>query len=163
MKKMIIIVAILVVAVLLIPIPYKAKDGGTVLYNAIIYDVYDMHSIRSEGEEYGYIDGVVIEIFGIEVFNNTRFVADGEATDTNSPYFCGRIVEVNSKGFLVEVTDGGNGAFAESERVQVNTELAGSSAYGVGDYLKIIFDGKVAMSYPPQVTSVHSIIRIDGE
>jgi hypothetical protein len=67
------------------------------------------------------------------------------------------VIETNSKGFLVEVTDGGNGSFALGERVQVNTELGGE--YKAGDNLRIAFDGKVAMSYPPQVTSVQSIVR----
>ena len=155
MDKVIIVVCVLLIALLLFPVRHQYKDGGSVHYDAIAYDVYDMHRISDEGETFGYTVGTIVEIFGFEVFNNTRF----EAIDTNSPYFCGRVIETNSKGFLVEVTDGGNGSFALGERVQVNTE---QGEYEVGDNLRIAFDGKVAMSYPPQVTSVQSIVRADG-
>ena len=155
MDKVIIVVCVLLIALLLFPARHQYKDGGSVHYDAIAYDVYDMHRISDEGETFGYTVGTIVEIFGFEVFNNTRF----EAIDTNSPYFCGRVIETNSKGFLVEVTDGGNGSFALGERVQVNTE---QGEYEVGDNLRIAFDGKVAMSYPPQVTSVQSIVRAYG-
>ena len=155
MDKVIIVVCVLLIALLLFPVRHQYKDGGSVHYDAIAYDVYDLHRISDEGETFGYTVGTIVEIFGFEVFNNTRF----EAIDTNSPYFCGRVIETNSKGFLVEVTDGGNGSFALGERVQVNTE---QGEYEVGDNLRIAFDGKVAMSYPPQVTSVQSIVRADG-
>ena len=152
MDKVIIVVCVLLLVLLLFPARHQYKDGGSVHYDAIAYDVYDMHRISDEGEAWGYTVGTIVEIFGFEVFNNTRF----EAIDTTSPYFCGRVIEMNSKGFLVEVTDGGNGSFALGERVQVNTE---QGEYEVGDNLRIAFDGKVAMSYPPQVTSVQSIVR----
>ena len=154
MDKVIIVVCVLLIALLLFPVRHQYKDGGSVHYDAIAYDVYDMHRISDEGETFGYTVGTIVEIFGFEVFNNTRF----EAIDTTSPYFCGRVIETNSKGFLVEVTDGGNGSFALGERVQVNTEL--HREYKAGDNLRIAFDGKVAMSYPPQVTSVQSIVRV---
>ena len=156
MDKVIIVVCVLLIALLLFPVRHQYKEGGSVHYDAIAYDVYDMHrisGISDEGVIQGYTVGTIVEIFGFEVFNNTRF----EAIDTNSPYFCGRVIETNSKGFLVEVTDGGNGSFALGERVQVNTELG--DEYKAGDNLRIAFDGKVAMSYPPQVTSVQSIVR----
>ena len=152
MDKVIIVVCVLLL-LLLFPVRLQYKDGGSVHYDAIAYDVYDMHRISDEGEIQGYTVGTIVEIFGFEVFNNTRF----ETIDTTSPYFCGRVIETNSKGFLVEVTDGGNGSFALGERVQVNTE---QGEYKAGDNLRIAFDGKVAMSYPPQVTSVQSIVRV---
>jgi hypothetical protein len=79
MKKWIAPIAVFVLLVLLIPFPAQMKDGGTVHYNAIVYDIYDIHRIKpvdnsNEGGtfENAYIEGVIIEIFGIQVFNNTR-------------------------------------------------------------------------------------------
>ena len=79
MKKWVIILSILILSTLLIPFPAKLKDGGTVHYDAIIYDVYDVHRIKpvdnpSEDDtfETEYIEGVIIEILGIQVFNNTH-------------------------------------------------------------------------------------------
>ena len=172
MKKIIVIVCILAALVLLIPIPQKAKDGGTVHYDAILYDVYDVHSIDMESET-GYAEGIVIEVLGKEIFNNvqsgcshkhhTEDETGEEGVDVLNPYFKGKVLEINEKGFLLEVTDTGNGCFAVGERVQVNTDLSDCSEYKVGDYLRISFDGKVALSLPPQVTSVYSICKTDSE
>ena len=78
MKKAIIAIIISALLLLLIPIPAKMKDGGTVHYNAILYDIYDVHRVTTPddfndaiiGNE--YIEGIIVEIFGIQVFNNTE-------------------------------------------------------------------------------------------
>ncbi len=49
MKKAFIIVLIIVL-ILLIPFPARMKDGGTVHYNAILYDIYDVHRINTTSE-----------------------------------------------------------------------------------------------------------------
>ena len=78
MKKALIIILILVALILLFPIREQAKDGGSVRYTAILYDVYDVHKIKSvtptNGETYKteFSEGIIIKIFGIEVFNNVR-------------------------------------------------------------------------------------------
>lgn len=68
---------LLILVVLLIPFPSRAKDGGTVHYDALLYDIYDVHRFKptenlEDGFENEYIEGVIIEIFGIQVFNNTE-------------------------------------------------------------------------------------------
>ena len=79
MKKKIFIILCIIFTLLLIPIPSKMKDGGTVHYNAILYSVYDVHRIKpvdvpnEDGTyETEYIEGTVIKILGYEVFNNTK-------------------------------------------------------------------------------------------
>jgi hypothetical protein len=54
------------------------KDGGTVHYDAILYDIYDVHRIKPvdavniEGiYETEYIKGIIVKILGMEIFNNT--------------------------------------------------------------------------------------------
>lgn len=78
MKKRIVWLLLLLLAILIIPYPGKLKDGGTVHYNAILYDVYDVHRIAPVDPtgsvaaiENDYIEGLIIQIFGVEVFNNT--------------------------------------------------------------------------------------------
>ena len=68
MKTWVIILSIMILAALLIPFPAQLKDGGTVHYDAILYDVYDVHRIKpvdnpSEDEtiETEYIEGVIID------------------------------------------------------------------------------------------------------
>ena len=79
MKKAIVIICILIALVLLIPLPAKMKDGGTIHYNSILYDVYDVHRIKpvenplADGTfETEYLEGIIIEIFGVEIFNNVK-------------------------------------------------------------------------------------------
>jgi hypothetical protein len=62
---------------LLIPIPRAIKDGGTVHWDAALYNVYDVHRLHATENEDGtletsYIEGIIVEVFGIEVFNNTE-------------------------------------------------------------------------------------------
>lgn len=63
-KKMIIL---LILLICLIPVPLRLKDGGTVVYKAILYQVEDIHRILSENE---YMDGLIIRVLGFEVYNN---------------------------------------------------------------------------------------------
>lgn len=65
--------------VLLFPIRLQMNDGGTVEYKAILYSVYDVHRINpvdspNEDGTIGteYIDGIIIEILGKVIYNNTN-------------------------------------------------------------------------------------------
>lgn len=74
-KKICIAVAVIIAVILLIPIPRYLKDGGTVEYDAVLYKVSDVHMIISTGEsQYAeYADGIIVELFGIEVYNSVRW------------------------------------------------------------------------------------------
>ena len=45
------------------------KDGSTVEYRAILYSVWGVHRLALD-EKAGYEEGLIVEILGIEVFNN---------------------------------------------------------------------------------------------
>ena len=61
------------VIILLIPIPMRLKDGGTVVYNAILYQVEDVRRIDPEAtSEDDYLAGTIIKILGIEVYNDVE-------------------------------------------------------------------------------------------
>ncbi len=70
-KKIIVAITILLAIVLLCPIPMRLKDGGTVKYQALLYSVSDVHRLAPSTES-GYEDGIVIEILGMQVFNNVN-------------------------------------------------------------------------------------------
>ena len=73
MKKWLPVVLILLALALLIPIPVRQKDGGTVEYKAALYSVYDFHRINPDiNGEKPFLEGTVIEILGVEVFNNVE-------------------------------------------------------------------------------------------
>ncbi len=72
MKKIIISFSLIVLAaVLLIPTTMYADDGGSVKYQAVLYSVYDVHRIDPEKDN-GFKEGTIVEIFGIEIFNNVK-------------------------------------------------------------------------------------------
>ena len=63
MKKKLIIVSIIIIAlILLIPIPMKLKDGGSIEFKAILYKITKYHRLSSTEEDVKYIDGIAIEI-----------------------------------------------------------------------------------------------------
>ena len=67
-------IALLIIS--LIPVPGFLKDGGSVVYEAILYKVWDVHwyTMDEEKEAKGikYDEGIIIEILGFEVFNNVK-------------------------------------------------------------------------------------------
>ena len=70
-KQLLAVAAVLLAAVLLFPIPLRKKDGGTVEYKAVLYSVQDVHRINPEiNAKEEFIEGTIVEIFGIEIFNN---------------------------------------------------------------------------------------------
>lgn len=72
-KKVIIGICILLAIVLLIPIPMHLKDGGTVVYNAILYRVEKVHRIDTKStKEIDYLEGTIVKILGIEVYNDVK-------------------------------------------------------------------------------------------
>lgn len=74
MKKVLVTIFVIVLALLLIPIRGQMKDGGTVVYNAALYDVYILHRINpnTEPNQPDFITGTVVYILGVEVFNSTN-------------------------------------------------------------------------------------------
>ncbi len=71
MKKKIIIAAlVLLLAVLLIPLRYQYKDGGSVEYKAVLYSVYKEHSMAIDPDCYNI--GTVVTILGFEVYNDVQ-------------------------------------------------------------------------------------------
>ena len=70
-KKIITLVVIILLVLLLFPIPMKLKDGGTIEYKAILYQVSDVHKINVNSKS-GYDTGIIIKILGFEVYNSVK-------------------------------------------------------------------------------------------
>ena len=71
MKKIITVICILLVIALLLPLPMRMKDGGTVKYQALLYSVSDVHRLAPTAES-GYEEGIIIEILGVQIFNSVK-------------------------------------------------------------------------------------------
>ena len=72
-KKVMIGICVLLAIVLLVPIPMRLKDGGTVVYHAVLYQVEDVHglgAVDTAGDE--YLEGMIVRILGMEVYNSVE-------------------------------------------------------------------------------------------
>ena len=66
-------ICVLLATVLLVPIPMRLKDGGTVVYHAVLYQVEDVHrlgAVDTAGDE--YLEGMIVRILGMEVYNSVE-------------------------------------------------------------------------------------------
>ncbi len=73
-KKKIVTVIIIVVAliVLLTPIRINLKDGGSIRYKALTYEVKKIHQLSDDVDgEKPYIEGYEVKIFGITIYRET--------------------------------------------------------------------------------------------
>lgn len=76
-KKIAIIVIILLI--LLISIPFKLKDGGTIEWKSLTYSISKVNSIYSINDIPWVIKKkIVIKIFNITVFNNSKYDIEKE-------------------------------------------------------------------------------------
>lgn len=72
-KKAMIGICVLLAIVLLVPIPMRLKDGGTVVYHAVLYQVEDVHrlgAVDTAGDE--YLEGMIVRILGMEIYNSVE-------------------------------------------------------------------------------------------
>ena len=64
-RKVLAIIAGIVVAMLLIPLPFGLKDGGSTRFQAVLYSVTRVHQFS---EPDGYRDGLIVEVLGMRVY-----------------------------------------------------------------------------------------------
>ena len=73
MKKLLTGICIALALVLLFPFPVRQKDGGSVEWKALLYSVTDVHRINPDiNGATAFIEGTIVEILGVEVFNNVE-------------------------------------------------------------------------------------------
>ena len=72
-KKVMIGICVLLAIVLLVPIPMRLKDGGTVVYHAVLYQVEDVQRLGAvDAPEDEYLEGMIVRILGMEVYNSVE-------------------------------------------------------------------------------------------
>ncbi len=90
-KKILIWIAVaavvLTLAVLCFPTKYVIPDGGTVVYEAILYRVYRSHSIEAHTTDgdMAFLVGTIVEILGKKVYDGTCLEAGSEPLPTFRP------------------------------------------------------------------------------
>lgn len=73
-KKTLAVTAIIVVLVILLtPIRMNLKDGGSVRYKSMVYEVTKIHQLAPEVDGVKpYIDGFEVKILGMTVYRETN-------------------------------------------------------------------------------------------
>ena len=73
-KKFFVVIAIIAVLVILLtPVRMNLKDGGSVRYKALVYEVTIIHQLAPEVDGVKpYIDGFEIKILGMTVYRETN-------------------------------------------------------------------------------------------
>lgn len=72
-RALLVIAVVLALVLLLTPIPLRLKDGGSVRYKALVYEVTKIHQLASEIDaDYEYIEGVEVKILGVTVYRKTN-------------------------------------------------------------------------------------------
>lgn len=75
-KNLCISIAVFFTLVLMFPLKFEFKDGGTKKYTAILYSVTFQHSLDSKDGDYGYSVGTIVRILFFEVYNDVTFVSN---------------------------------------------------------------------------------------
>ncbi len=71
-KKVIIAVIAVSLIVMLAPIRMNLKDGGSVRYKSILYEVTKIHQLADVEGVKPYIDGIEVKILGMTVYRETN-------------------------------------------------------------------------------------------
>ena len=84
-KNIVVIGMILVLVILLFPVRMKLKDGGSVKYKSLVYEVTKIHQLALvEDETKPYIDGFEVKILGITVYRDVEEVETESFADNTS-------------------------------------------------------------------------------
>ncbi len=75
-KKILVVAIILALVLLLTPVRMNLKDGGSVKYQALVYEVTMLHRLSNAGGETPYIDGIEVKILGMTVYRQITPIAD---------------------------------------------------------------------------------------
>lgn len=72
-KKIVAIITIIILVILLTPIRMNLKDGGSVRYKSLVYEVTKIHQLAPDVDGVKpYIDGFEVKIFGMTVYRETN-------------------------------------------------------------------------------------------
>ena len=79
-NKKVLIVLIIIALILLFPVPMRLKDGGSIRFQALLYNVTIYHKLNHQVED-GYVEGIGVEILGLEIINTTNKVETHTVTE----------------------------------------------------------------------------------
>ena len=158
--KKIWIIVVIISLILLFPIPMKLKDGGSIRLQALLYNITIYHQLNYQVEK-GYVDGIGIEILGLEILNTTDKVETHAVTEkcgeNESNYtqtynsFVGTILEETTTYMIVEPNED-EAERKSSDKIQINYGVNHRDyLYGIGRKVIINYTGYIKETYPAQI------------
>lgn len=103
-KKIITMVVIIIAIILLFPIPMRLKDGGSIEYKALLYTVTKYHKLSGNPNQM-YINGLGIEILGIEVYNSAEEKMNEQEKELQEEILKGRVIVAHNKITNINLLD----------------------------------------------------------
>ena len=157
MKNKKLIITLIILILILTPIQFKLKDGGSTEYKAILYTV-TKHRL-SEKSETGHEDGLKIEILGIQIYNkiNSNLEANTTIEEENNTYqFIATIIEAK-EDYIIVRPDEGTTELKSSDKIRIKITRPTSGIndfYVTGNKIIITYNGNINESYPAQITAI---------
>lgn len=137
--------------ILLIPIPFRLKDGGTIEWKSLTYKISKVHKLNNESET-GYEDGIIVEILGHTVYDNVSF---NKMSNNMNATIEAVVVKVNENNLLAMGIENGNELYSIGLTKFKNIE------FQKGQKILIYFNGDVMESYPAQLGNIGNIEIIE--
>jgi len=158
-KKIAITIIVIIAVILLFPIPMKLKDGGSIKFQAALYSITKYHQLNHETEA-GYIDGLGVEILGIEIINTIdgellfeKYGNDEENIKGDYNSFVGTVLEETTAYMIVEPNEDEEER-KSSDKIQINYGTDHRDyLYGIGRKVIINYTGYIKETYPAQIDS----------
>ncbi len=79
-KRTIAIIIVILLIVLLFPIRYRLKDGGSIVYKSITYQVTKVHRLYDIN---GIEEGWEIDLLGFRIYDNTKINIEVYPVESN--------------------------------------------------------------------------------
>ena len=71
-RKIIFLIILVVLIIILFPIKYRLKDGGTTIYKSLVYKITFLHELTIVENKFN--EGTIVELFNHEIYNNVNRV-----------------------------------------------------------------------------------------
>lgn len=148
-KKMIIVCIIIIALVLLVPIPNYLKDGGTVEWKSLTYKIAKVHRL-SVNSETSYEDGIIVEILGFKVYDNVNYHKQmKEEGENRKATINAVVVKVNENNLLA--------MGIENELYSIGLKSAKNVVFEKGQEILVYFNGYIMESCPAQIANIEKI------
>lgn len=144
------ILAVVILAILFVPIPSGAyKDGGTREYTALTYKIVDWNRLTDGGGIYEKTK-VYFFPYNFKSVSSLWYYEKDEIEEDVRYSFNAKILEINNNTVIVEPLPSEANA-GSSDKISFDTSKLPVMEIKVGDYIKVTYTGEIMTTYPAQI------------